>query len=265
MIFIKKLKFCYTLQADYSNTVTRHSFSAMLLPSDSNRQLVEKIQVEIENCNKYYITKDNYGNQKFYSRIDEPHNTFKMSVTGIVKTGIDIFEEYTFDPTQYSLLKYQTPLTYPYKRIREYHKKLKLNDFSSDYEKSLHIMRSIFNDLKYVQGATQIHSTAEDALKLGEGVCQDYAHIMLSLLRMENIPARYVVGIMQGEGASHAWVEVLCKGYWYGFDPTNNKLINDEYIKISCGRDSSDCAVIRGTFRGVVTQNQSESVLVEEV
>lgn len=92
-------------------------------------------------------------------------------------------------------------------------------------------MRAVYTHFKYVTGSTQIHATAEEALKLGEGVCQDYAHIMLSLLRIEGIPCRYVVGIMQGEGASHAWTEVLCNGYWYGFDPTNNKLVDDEYIK----------------------------------
>lgn len=71
--------------------------------------------------------------------------------------------------------------------------------------------------------------------------------------------------MMLGEGVSHAWVEVLCNGYWYGFDPTNNKLVNDEYIKVSCGRDSNDCSVIRGKFYGIVSQMQTESVTVGEV
>lgn len=88
---------------------------------------------------------------------------------------------------------------------------------------------------------------------------------MLSLLRMEGIPARYVVGMMLGEGASHAWVEVLCNGYWYGFDPTNDKLVNEEYIRVSCGRDAGDCSVIRGTFYGLVAQMQQERVVVEQI
>ena len=85
-----------------------------------------------------------------------------------------------------------------------------------------------------------------------------------SLLRMEGIPARYVVGMMTGEGSSHAWVEALCNGYWYGFDPTNNKLVNADYIRVSCGRDSADCSVIRGNFYGCVTQRQNEKVVVEK-
>ena len=123
-------------------------------------------------------------------------------------------------------------------------------------------MRSLPASFAYDKGATQIHETAEKALTIGRGACQDYAHIMLALLRAEHIPARYVVGMMQGEGASHAWVEVLCRGYWYGFDPTNQKLVNDDYIRVSCGRDSGDCPVIRGSFYGCARQIQNESVTV---
>ena len=70
---------------------------------------------------------------------------------------------------------------------------------------------------------------------------------------------------MLGEGAAHAWVEALCNGYWYGFDPTNNKLVNDEYLRFSVGRDSTDCPVIRGSFYGTARQKQSESVVVERL
>ena len=87
---------------------------------------------------------------------------------------------------------------------------------------------------------------------------------MLSLLRMEGIPARYVTGMLVGEGASHAWVEALCGGYWYGFDPTNDLLVDDSYIRVSCGRDSADCAIIRGTFLGLAAQVQRETVSVEK-
>ncbi len=125
-------------------------------------------------------------------------------------------------------------------------------------------MRHIPQVFRYGPGTTGIHETAENALALGQGVCQDYAHIMLSLLRTERIPARYVVGMMMGDGASHAWVEAFCKGFWYGFDVTNQKLVNDEYIKVSCGRDSEDCPVIKGNFFGDGIQHQSESVTVEE-
>jgi transglutaminase-like putative cysteine protease len=71
--------------------------------------------------------------------------------------------------------------------------------------------------------------------------------------------------MMLGEGCSHAWVEVWNDRKWIGFDPTNRKPVNDEYIKISTGRDSEDCLVNQGIFTGNVTQTQEISVLVEEV
>lgn len=265
MIFIKNLKFKYELQAEYSDLVSSHNFSVMFLPVSTNRQEITELDINIVGCNKYCKTSDNFNNKKIYGNIKKPHRCFDITVTGKAKTGIDIYEEYTNDMQEYSILKFPTQLTYPHKKIREYHKNLEMGNFISPYEKALHIMHTLYYTFRYKQGATSIHATAEEALNLGEGVCQDYAHIMLALLRMENIPARYVVGVMLGEGSSHAWVEVLCNGYWYGFDPTNNKLVNDEYIRVSSGRDSSDCAVIRGTFKGCVTQTQKESVSVEEI
>lgn len=92
------------------------------------------------------------------------------------------------------------------------------------------------------------------------GVCQDEAHIMLALLRMKGIPCRYVMGYMLGEGSTHAWVEVLREEKWIGMDPTNRRMVNDEYITVSAGRDANDCPVNRGIFSGMAKQ-QSQSGL----
>ena len=237
----------------------------MFFPEDTARQSVEDVQIEISNCDKYCITYDNFKNKKFYGLIEKPHNRFDVNISGIATSGIDIYEKYTNNPFEFSLLKAQTELTMPGELMTEYHKKLELDTFSGPYYKALYIMNTLPDTFKYTPGVTEVHESAENALALGQGVCQDFAHIMISLLRMEGIPARYVVGMMLGEGSSHAWVEVLCNGYWYGFDPTNRKLVNDEYIRVSCGRDSNDCSVIKGSFYGIVTQKQSETVTVEEI
>jgi transglutaminase-like putative cysteine protease len=82
---------------------------------------------------------------------------------------------------------------------------------------------------------------------------------------METSPCRYVAGMMMGEGSSHAWVEVWDEEKWIGYDPTNKRLVDDDYIKISNGRDSADCLVNQGIFTGNVAQTQEISVIVEEV
>lgn len=237
----------------------------MFLPSDTNRQQLSDLRITISDCPQYCVTTDHFGNRKLYGCIRRTHNAFEVQISGKAVTGLDIFEEYTPDPVAYSMLKVQTELTRPGEAIRTCRRELSLGECKGPYEKALKIMHSLHQRLRYVPGSTTVHEAAETALSLGQGVCQDYAHIMLSLLRMEGIPARYVVGMMLGEGVSHAWVEVLCNGYWYGFDPTNDKLVNEEYIRVSCGRDAGDCSVIRGTFYGLVAQMQQERVVVEQI
>lgn len=131
------------------------------------------------------------------------------------------------------------------------------------YVYCVRLLHQIYQDMVYVQGVTDIHTTAEEALAGREGVCQDYAHIMIALCRMAGIPSRYVVGMMQGEGCSHAWVEVCADGAWHGMDPTNDRVTDDSYIKISHGRDYQDCIVNRGTFLGNGTQTQTVCVRVD--
>lgn len=237
----------------------------MFIPQDTKRQKITELNIDMQDCKNFSITDDNFKNRKLYGRIEEPHTSFGIHISGKADTGLDIFEEYTDNPFGEMIYKVQTELTKPGVGIAEYHNELCLDSCDGTYDKVIRVMRDIPNVFKYDSGVTEIHETAETAFTLGKGVCQDYAHIMLSLLRIEHIPARYVVGMMLGEGSSHAWVEALCKGYWYGFDPTNNKLINDEYIRVSVGRDSSDCPVIKGSFFGCGVQKQSETVIVEEI
>jgi transglutaminase-like putative cysteine protease len=110
--------------------------------------------------------------------------------------------------------------------------------------------------LSYAHDITNIHTTAAQALPLGQGVCQDYAHIMLALCHLCALPARYVSGHMLGEGGTHAWVEVLVptpdqstSATVLAFDPTNDKMADLNYITIAVGRDYYDVAPTSGTFR----------------
>ena len=182
----------------------------------------------------------------------------------IAVAGLSEYEN-ARDLHQVGMYRYQTNITKPGCAIREFYDSLKLSEYEDTKGKALHIMECLNDSFQYGQGYTYMDTTAEQALAGGIGVCQDYAHIMLSLCRMEKIPCRYVAGMMLGEGSSHAWVEVWDQKKWIGFDPTNRKLVEDGYIKISNGRDTADCLVNQGIFTGNVTQTQEISVLVEEV
>jgi transglutaminase-like putative cysteine protease len=115
--------------------------------------------------------------------------------------------------------------------------------------------------LQYEPGTSHTHSILQDVIRKRKGVCQDFAHLLLALIRSWEIPARYIMGYMDAgvEGyddsldnqASHAWVEALIPGAgWRGFDATNRLCANDLYIPVAMGRDYLDAAPQRGTFKG---------------
>jgi transglutaminase-like putative cysteine protease len=108
--------------------------------------------------------------------------------------------------------------------------------------------------MRYVPDVTTVETTATQAYAQGTGVCQDYAHIMLALCRLCDVPARYVSGHLLGEGGTHAWVEVLLATATsrdtavLGFDPTHDRRTNLEYVFVAAGRDYADVAPTSGRF-----------------
>lgn len=122
------------------------------------------------------------------------------------------------------------------------------------------INQGIHSALRYVPNSTEVDSTIDVALESRQGVCQDYTHIMLALVRGLGIPARYVSGYLfhnrahqdqSAEDSSHAWIEAFLPDLgWVGFDPTNNLLANERHISVAVGRDYADVPPTRGVFRG---------------
>jgi transglutaminase-like putative cysteine protease len=133
-----------------------------------------------------------------------------------------------------------------------------------------HCSEYIFKNFKYLKGITNIETTVDEILQHRAGVCQDFAHLMLHILRSCHIPCRYVSGYicpnkdgMRGEGATHAWVEAWIPGYgWAGIDPTNNVWVTNKHVKLSVGRHFYDCSPVKGTFKGPARQKLSVFVAV---
>jgi len=133
------------------------------------------------------------------------------------------------------------------------------------------VSRHINTAMRYDGEATSVRSTVAEALDQRAGVCQDYAHIMIAVLRAQGIPARYVSGyIFRGESqvlgaeASHAWCEAYLPPYgWVGFDPTNDLLINDHFVKVAIGRDYRDVSPVRGIYRGSRHAEMSVNVAMD--
>jgi transglutaminase-like putative cysteine protease len=130
----------------------------------------------------------------------------------------------------------------------------------------------LFNAFEYKKESTSVDSPIEDALNSGQGVCQDFAHIMIAMLRNLHIPARYVSGYVyvdathkdrSAEGATHAWVEALLPGLgWVGFDPTNNLIAGGRHIRTAIGRDYADVPPTKGTLLGTAASDLKVRVRV---
>jgi len=125
-------------------------------------------------------------------------------------------------------------------------------------ESLLELLAWVPTVLEYRSGTTEVHGALTEAVLQGSGVCQDFAHLFITVARSWGIPARYVMGYLDPgicstgeELATHAWAEALVPGAgWIGFDATHNLLANDHYVAVAVGRDSYDAAPQRGSFKG---------------
>lgn len=162
--------------------------------------------------------------------------------------------------------RWQNPAGFPCIKIIAENGEVENADFSDTAAMAVELMHHLHEDFAYQKAATDVTTTAEQAFLRGAGVCQDYAHIFISLLRLCGIPARYVTGMLRGEGESHAWVEIALGKYWYGLDPTNDCAVAGAHIKIGTGRDFADCRISQGIFFGCgnIRQQQIVRVSVEQ-
>ena len=116
------------------------------------------------------------------------------------------------------------------------------------------VCRAVHAEITYEYGVTSVKSTAAEALAFGRGVCQDSAHIMLSLCHVLGLPARYVSGHLLGQGGTHAWVEVIVaeadQAVARAFDPCNGVPASARYITVATGRDYADVPPTSGSYSG---------------
>jgi transglutaminase-like putative cysteine protease len=146
-----------------------------------------------------------------------------------------------------------------------------INYTDKPLKNALVLSEYVYDNFTYQKGVTSIETPIEEVWNLKAGVCQDFAHILLVMLRMFDIPARYVSGYIcpkdegvRGEGATHAWVEAYIPFYgWLGLDPTNNCIVNDGHVRVAVGRNFNDCTPIKGTYKGSGAHRLEVTVHIE--
>lgn len=271
---MKKLSFEYNSRLTIDGTVKSHTYLLRFLPRTQPGQQILSLKWHINGdySRKSEILDDAFGNRTVSGRIAGSGSEFTFGMTGIAFT--DCTARSVSEPQM--CLKYATPLTEMKHSLELLHRDLAVSQSLRHEDNagpadtragrySKQIMQLLSEKISYVPGSTCIGTTAEEAARAGKGVCQDYAHIMLALLRAEKIPCRYVTGLIPGEGVTHAWVEVYDGSCWQGYDPTHNCLADEGYIKISHGPDSTFCAIEHGVFSGIAAQQQFVSAKVTEL
>lgn len=259
------LNYEYNMIISYSEPVDKCYFTIKSIPADDFRQRSIAYDISMSPETVYSKSKDSFGNIQIIGSENEPHSVYEFNIKGLVETyqgnitgGVNT--------STIGMYKYPHGKCIAGDEIKKFVKELELevSGLNSDKDKCYKIMNHIYEKMTYESGSTTMETTAEEAFSVGKGVCQDFSHIFITVLRLFKIPARYVCGLIVGEGESHAWVEAACDNSFIAFDPTHNKEITDEYIKLGVGRDAKDCAINRGVMWGGGLQTQEIKVSVDK-
>jgi len=265
----------------YSVPVRDNANQIMLYPVKDIHQAVLKHSIKITNDPQVMVYKDYYGNEVGVFEQASPHQ--ELTITSdliVITTAPKILAETLTAVEQWPLLttyKNKTNfIDYMFPEPFQADKEVKIvanqekQKNATPLETALKLNTYVYEEFQYVKGITSVETTVDEIWKIRAGVCQDFAHILLSMLRSIDIPARYVSGYicpnkdgMRGEGATHAWVEAFIPGLnWVGLDPTNNCVVTDKHIRLANGRSFLDCSPVKGTFKGASTHTLEVGVSV---
>lgn len=253
------LKYSYRTLLTLADEVWGHNFLLRCIPFDCPFQRpIEGRTAVIPYC-ETTVSKDAFGNTIMTGYISGNHDAFMFESSGTIEIG----EHITVEPLN-GLYLFPTQLTSASPDMIAIAEKVK-SSTTSPREWVIALSNILQENLAYTPGTTNVQTTASEAFAQHQGVCQDFAHIAISLCRRAGIAARYVNGFMLGEGATHAWIEYFDHGVWRAFDPTNNREVDCTYIKIAQGRDFDDCSTNRGRFCGNTIQNTRVSLSVKKI
>lgn len=265
---MRKLKFDYEMRLTFSAPVSDHRFQLRCVPATGPRQQIVDVEVGLEPDVEPERAVDSFDSIVLTGLIPQPHDALGYTVTGIAFVDTAHVRPEPYKP----LYRFNTPLTTPGDAvgalIRACSARLDaLGADATDVDRAREVMHEVYAAFTYAPGATTIRTTAEQAMAQRRGVCQDYAHVMLAACRSLGLTARYIAGLLCGEGATHAWVEVYHGGRWIGLDPTHDRMVDDTYITLAHGRDYRDCMLDIGIFSspGTVEQRQWVNASVHEL
>ena len=259
-----RLKIEHTTTFTYDQLISEAYTEMRLKPLDADGQRCLSFSLITEPLDAVLKYTDHFGNDVHHFDVIQPHQKLVVAATSEVFTP-DSFLTDTSSLSPLEEFNYLSPTVYAphtaeligYSEAFRSDQPLKI---------ALAIMNSLHATLLYEKGATDVKTTADQALSLGRGVCQDFSHIMLAACRIQRLPARYVSGYLYNDGrtaASHAWVDVLIpERGWISLDPTHNREQTGQYVRVAVGRDYADVPPTRGIFKGNAKEKMDVQVSV---
>lgn len=255
------------------STPARYSIQSLrLTPPSYDGQEVVNWTITAPGFDKRIEYRDGLGNLVHLTALSAAHDGMTLEAHGVVETEdrCGIVRGLNEMAPRRVFLR-ESPKTAPDKAIRALAHTVSNGRVPADSLDCLHaIMRVVQNAISYEIGSTHEHTTAAEALAAGKGVCQDHAHLFISVARVIGIPARYVngyflSGTLAPSEAHHAWAEAWVDGLgWVGFDPANGMCPTERYVRLACGFDAASASPIRGTQKGGLHETLDVRVEVDQ-
>ncbi len=247
---MKKLNFTFTTRLTFDNYGIDHSFALRLMPVEAENQHIISCELDFSPFVTTKQTVDAFGNNVTSGYLKGEHRFLDYEIRGVAEIDNSLHR------TDYMpCYLYQSGYTKTSTEIAEFYKSISADcDCTTPYDRAVYFSARLSEIMRYEKNTTDTHTTAAQAFEQKCGVCQDFSHIMLSILRLDGIACRYIAGLACCDGETHSWLELWNGKCWTGFDPTNNCDVNDDYLALSQGRDFSDCAIDRGVMFGAYTR-----------
>ena len=268
----------HVTRLDFADEVSESVMDAHLGPRDDADQRVHRFQLRLEPAGHIRRYEDGFGNAAHLLTNMRPHTFLQVSSESEVHTTLaDPFSTPPVPPAPLGPIELADGLSasplIPRLAVVE---QLAAPFRGLDPFEAVKGMTEMINaQFTYQSGVTDVTTSIQDVVDGRQGVCQDFAQLLIGLCRAIDIPTRYVSGYIvtdrrsdahtpsRGGGASHAWVEAFTPSHgWRGFDPTNNLVANDRYVKVAIGRDYRDVPPTRGTYHGGGTERLTVAVSV---
>ena len=254
----------------YSSPAEEAHTEVRKMPVDTGLQRVLTSKIDVDPPTLLGQHRDHFGNAVHHFDLLEPHDSLRIVAESVVETShaVACGAEAAPDPRpardRWAEYLYESPFV---PELPEYATVAHEVSMESDAEDFLGALEAFGATLKrgfrYEPGLTAVDSSPAEFFAKGGGVCQDFTHVAIGVLRRAGVPARYASGYLydpsadpehselRGALASHAWAQAWHPDLgWVGLDPTNDKLVDWQYVRVAIGRDYGDVRPVRGVFRG---------------